>query len=478
MMSKAHRLHPAAIMFYLYKELRSIILPAFFMLIALLNSSVMIMILVITLLILVVITKCLLRYFTFSYQLLDHEILVKSGIFVKKVNHVPYDRIQNITSNQWFFLKPFGLEELEIETAGHSEGPEVSLAAVSVKLKDELNKYRSEVDTADKSKNVSRETFSGESYSITWRELLKFSLTSPAFLSGLLAILAIYGKVQNGISKKFYALAANEMQHLGIILIVVGLFLVMLIFYIVSVLILIAKYYHFNLVKVNNKLQMQYGLFKTKKTSIATSRVQAVVVKQALLRRFLKIATVKLVIISNSKKEDTEKDIIIMPVIETAQLEEFLNRFFPDIAVDKLKIKDPLPKTYYYDLRNALIFAVIGDVIFGILFYAIVWLVLSFVLLSLIFCMVPAYLRARRSNLSIIDKNYLYLTNNHLFTKNSYFIPKSSIQLVERRQSIWLEKNLFAHLRINCRSGVGERVIMGKYLSADWVDEVVRWYKS
>ncbi|MFD1418592.1 PH domain-containing protein [Companilactobacillus keshanensis] len=478
MISKAHRLHPAAILFYLYKELKSIILPLFFMLIALLNGSVIIMLLTIIGLIMIVITHCLLKYFTFNYQLLDHEILVRSGIFVKKVNHVPYDRIQNITSNQWFFLKPFGLEELEIETAGHSEGPEVSLAAVSVKLKDELNRYRSEVDTEDKPKNVSRETFSGESYSITWRELLKFSLTSPAFLSGLLAVLAVYGKIQNGISKKFYELAANKMQHLGIILTIVGLFLVMLIFYIVSVVVLIAKYYHFNLVKYDNKLQMKYGLFKTKKTSISTGRVQAIVIKQTLLRRLLKIATVKLVIISNSKKEDTEKDIIIMPVIESAQIDKFLNRFFPDISTYKVKIKEPSPKTYYYDLRNTLIFTVILNIIFGMLFYKIFWLVIIFALVSLVFFMASAYLKARRSNLSIIDNKYLYLTNNHLFTKNTYFVPKSSIQIVERRQSIWLEKNFFAHLRISCRSGVGERVIMVKYLSVDWIDEVVGWYKS
>jgi Predicted membrane protein len=91
---------------------------------------------------LVVLIGDVIAYFMFGYQLFENEILVKQGLFVKKVNHIPYDRIQNVTANQWFFLKPFKLEELEIETAGHSEGPEVSLVAVSVELKNELNHYR------------------------------------------------------------------------------------------------------------------------------------------------------------------------------------------------------------------------------------------------------------------------------------------------------------------------------------------------
>lgn len=476
MISKPHRLHPAAIIFYLYKEVKSLALPIVIALVAIFRGSLLNMVLGIGVTLILIVGYCLLKYFTFSYQLLDHEILVKSGVFVKKVNHVPYDRIQNITSNQWFFLKPFSLEELEIETAGHSEGPEVSLSAVSVELKNELNNYRQQVDTETESKNVSRETFSGESYSITWKELLKFSLTSPAFLSGLLVILAAYGKIQNVVNKQVYKFAAAEMQHLGILIVIAGFIFVLLLFYIISVLSLIAKYYHFNLVKNSNQFQMKYGFFKTKKTTISMNRVQAVVVKQTLLRRLLNIASVKLVIISNSKKEDTEKDIIVMPVIEKANLESFLGKFFPNIPISKLEVKKVSSKTYYYDLRNAIIISVLVDVVLGIMAYKITWLLAVIILISGLIFVGPAYLKARRSGLAIMDKHFLYLQNNQFFSKNTYFIPRESIQLIERRQSVWLAKNSFAHLRLNCRSGNGERIIAVKYLPEEVIDEVVDWY--
>jgi len=418
------------------------------------------------------------KYMTFSYQFFDQEILVRKGIFVKKVNHIPYDRIQNVTANQWFFLKPFKLEELEIETAGHSEGPEVSLVAVSVEVKADLDQYRGRVKVSTAEADNDDKESDNISYAITWRELLKFSLTSPAFLSGLLVVLAIYGKAQNSITPQMYAAAARKFDHLGLTL-VLGILAILLIFYLAAVFVLIAKYYHFHLELEDNQFEMQYGLFKTKRTSISQSRIQAVVVKQTLLRRLLHIASVKLVIISNSTKEETEEDIIVMPVIETDKLQDFMQKFFPDIPFSGWKKQDVNSKTYYYNLRNALIFSLLTDLIVGAFFLKAsrIWIVLV-VLISALFWIIPAYLKARRASVIVMDDKYVFLQNNQVTSKDLYFVPKSSIQLLERRQSIWLQQKRFAHLRLSCRSSIGERNLKVKYLPQSQVDRVVEWYKK
>ncbi|CAJ1183489.1 PH domain-containing protein [Companilactobacillus nantensis] len=480
MISKPRKLSPAAILFFFYKDIKDLFIPVAIFALAVFQHAKFWTIIGLIALLVLVITGDVIAYFMFSYQLFDNEIVVKKGLFVKKVNHIPYDRIQNVTANQWFFLKPFKLEELEIETAGHSEGPEVSLVAVSVDFKNELNQYRQKVqhqeapasDVKDSKSNI-------KSYSITWRELVRFSLTSPAFLSGLLVILAIYGKVQHSISQQMYDLAAQEFVHLGWIIVAVGMLLIVLVFYIVSVFVLIAKYYHFHLTFENKQFEMQYGFFKTKKTSISQSRIQAVVVKQTLLRRMLHIATVKLVIISNSKKEETEKDIIVMPVIATNKLEAFFHEFFPDIPMQSWQSTATNARTYYYDLRNALIFSLITDVLAGLflLKISLLWLTIV-VILSAAIWLIPAYLNARRADLAAISDKYVCLQNNQITSKNTYFVPKSSIQLLDRRQSIWLGKKGFAHLRLSCRSGIEERILQVKYLPQSRVDNVVSWYKK
>lgn len=479
MISKPRRLSPAAILFFFYKDIKNLFIPAAVFAFATFQQARFWTITGLVSLFLLVVVGDVVKYMTFSYQFFDQEILVRKGIFVKKVNHIPYDRIQNVTANQWFFLRPFKLEELEIETAGHSDGPEVSLVAVSVDLKNELNSYRNQFKLNETVVEDKETTSSGQSYTITWRELIKFSLTSPAFLSGLLVVLAIYGKAQHSISAQMYAAAAQEFSNLGWFVVAVGMLLIILAFYLVSVFVLIARYYHFHLTMENNQFEMQYGFFKTKKTSISQSRIQAVVVKQTLLRRMLHIASVKLVIISNSKKEDTEKDIIVIPVIETIKLTQFMHKFFPDIPVEKGQAMTADSGTYYYDLRNAIIFSVLTDLIIGLLIFNVsIILVLVVAIFSAIIWIAPAYLNARRAAVTVMDDKYVFLQNNQLTSKNSYFVPKNSIQLLERRQSIWLGKKKFAHLRLSCRSGIGERNLKVKYLPQSQVDRVVEWYKK
>lgn len=482
MTSKLRRLSPAAILFFFYKDVKNLIIPAAIFAFAVFQQAKLWTIVGLITLFLVVLIGDVIAYFMFGYQLFENEILVKQGLFVKKVNHIPYDRIQNVTANQWFFLKPFKLEELEIETAGHSEGPEVSLVAVSVELKNELNHYRQNsgrpVTEVDDETDNSKEKMNGQTYSITWRELIKFSLTSPAFLSGLLVVLAVYGKVEHAISKQMYEQVAHEFIHWGWLLVVLGMLVIILIFYIVSVFVLIAKYYHFHLAMENNQFEMQYGFFKTKKTSISQARIQAVVVKQTLLRRVLHIATVKLVIISNSKSEETEKDIIVMPVIETSKLKAFFQRFFPDIPIKAWQPQATGHETYYYNLRNGLYFSLITDVLAGLLLFKFSYVLLVVaIVVSAIIWLVPAYLNARRADLQVLNSKYVCLQNNQITSKNTYFIPKHSIQLLDRRQSIWLSKKGFAHLRLSCRSGITERILKVKYLPQKRVDTVLSWYK-
>jgi putative membrane protein len=60
-------------------------------------------------------------------------LTINSGVLIRKINHIPYDRIQTVQRQQWFFLKPLGLEQVAIETAGkESKKAEGMLAAVPV----------------------------------------------------------------------------------------------------------------------------------------------------------------------------------------------------------------------------------------------------------------------------------------------------------------------------------------------------------
>lgn len=485
MTSKPTRLHFAALLFFLFDALKGAVFPFVVAIMGVYSASTRIWtVAIIVAFLIFVIATTVLRYYMFTYQLLADEIVVKYGVFVKKVNHVPYDRIQNITTNQWFFLKPFNLEELEIETAGHSDKPEVELKAVPDDLRQRINDLREQVSSNEtvesKPESVADELVEAESstYMISWRDLIKFAFTSPAFLTGILVVLIGYGKVQKAISNQVYQNLADEMGHLGILVIIAIVFLILLVFYLGSALILIIQYYHFKLTEKDGHFIMERGLLQTQRTNISMDRIQAVMIKQPWLRSFLKIVTVQLVIISNSKKGDTEKDIIVMPVIGQNQVNAFLKKFFPDVPIAKVKQYRPNRWTYYYQLRNATIFALITTTIIVWLAHAIVWLCIVLVVLELIFWYLPAYFDIRRSKVQVLTDDFMAIQNNHLLTKQMFFIPKERIQITEKRTSLWLIKRKLASLTINVRSGINQKHIKVEYQSAEDIDTILNWYKK
>ncbi|PAK68588.1 hypothetical protein B8W97_14480, partial [Staphylococcus haemolyticus] len=78
-------------------------------------------------------TRC---YLYFTFEIDDKMLTINSGILVKKHTHIPYPKIQTIQHTQWFFLVPFHLEKLQIETAGHdSTSPEAVLPLVNERIR-------------------------------------------------------------------------------------------------------------------------------------------------------------------------------------------------------------------------------------------------------------------------------------------------------------------------------------------------------
>ncbi|WP_083994300.1 PH domain-containing protein [Fructobacillus tropaeoli] len=53
-----------------------------------------------------------------TYELTDSELIYRSGVLERQVRHLPYHKIQNIDRKQWFFLQPFHLEEIAVDSGG------------------------------------------------------------------------------------------------------------------------------------------------------------------------------------------------------------------------------------------------------------------------------------------------------------------------------------------------------------------------
>ena len=62
-----------------------------------------------------------LRWLRFRFCIVDDKVLVRSGVFHREEISVEFGRIQNISIREPFYMRPFGLALLSIDTAGSGQ---------------------------------------------------------------------------------------------------------------------------------------------------------------------------------------------------------------------------------------------------------------------------------------------------------------------------------------------------------------------
>jgi membrane protein YdbS with pleckstrin-like domain len=76
------------------------------------------------------VVQALLRYVSFRYTFTPEHLVIREGVFVRSVRHVPYTRVQNIDTLQGPLHRLLDVVEVRLETAGGSE-PEALFRVIS-----------------------------------------------------------------------------------------------------------------------------------------------------------------------------------------------------------------------------------------------------------------------------------------------------------------------------------------------------------
>ncbi|MGB7451273.1 MAG: PH domain-containing protein, partial [Lysobacterales bacterium] len=70
-----------------------------------------------------------LSYLRFRYRITDDRVLLRQGVLHREELDIEFQRVQNITIKEPFYMRPLGLSVLSIETAGSRE-KEISIAGI------------------------------------------------------------------------------------------------------------------------------------------------------------------------------------------------------------------------------------------------------------------------------------------------------------------------------------------------------------
>jgi len=468
------RLHPLALINEFYHLIREWVIPLIVLLISLtpvllkahLTGWLPVAIIAVILAFLI---PAGLRYWAFKFALTADSLVIYSGVFNHQINHIPYQRIQSVNQTQWAFLKPFNLITLSVETAGHSgsDRPGAVLAVVNATVYAQLMAAQQAATLATPTAVPQIPT-----YTINRRDLREFALTSPAFLSAFLVILAGFGKLSESARKALINWVFSSTQHIGLLMIAGLLLATILLFYLGSIATLIMTYYGFTLTRQGDHLIVRRGWFKTRQTEIAIDRIQAIRLKQPLLRHWLHLVTVQLVVISNDHQDDDAANVIIMPVIKQATVNQFLTTFFPQLPPLALA-RNTDPQTRWWNLRN---YGLVGLILcLPISLWWRPWGSLSWLIWGLLIPM--GLLRSHASTAQVLTSRYLLMSTSRWFTRNDYLFQRQHIQAFELRQSIWLHKRAYGHIRLHFRAGQHGRSQTVRYLPIAQLQLMRQWYE-
>ncbi|WP_261796675.1 PH domain-containing protein [Enterococcus durans] len=141
------------------------------------------------------------KYYFESYMIDADKMVIYEGIIRKKEIEVTYERMQAIKQRQWFFLVPFHVVSLQIETAGGESKPEVNIPAIPIRVFNEIEHYRQQVNNkqeksfpekqADEAVIEKSSLYEEQAvkYQLTNRQIFLFGITDLSVFMGIFVVL-------------------------------------------------------------------------------------------------------------------------------------------------------------------------------------------------------------------------------------------------------------------------------------------------
>jgi putative membrane protein len=294
----------------------------------------------------------LLRYLRFRYCINGDHILVRSGVLHREELDIEFNRVQNVTIKEPFYMRPLRLAVLSIDTAG-SKSKEISLAGINLNLA--LGMRQTILDEVRPTiPEESDQEVSGPNLllALDRRDIVIYGLTANFMLWLALALGAVFGSEK--VSESFLAWLSDRFQidsmlitlqnegGMIMVIIVVGLVLTLLLLLLplISVIGAVFRYDGYRLTVDGETYRRSAGLLTRHDDSLKRHKIQAVVWKQNAVALFFNRINIQLrqasagTGLEDGKLPGGSKASFIVPALHPDQANELTNEFLPDCQTD------------------------------------------------------------------------------------------------------------------------------------------------
>ncbi len=389
----------------------------------------------------------ILGWFRFQYRVIEEELQIKKGVFVRKNIFMSKDRIQVIDITEGLVQRVFGLVKVEVKTAGGGT-ESATINAITFEEAEELKKnLRSNKAKSALIEDV-EETAESEfldEWNISTKELVIAAFTSGNF--GLIASIlgALSGQLDSVINEESIEYAKEALPGLNdVTFIITVVIIILVVSWAFSFLGVIFSYSDFSLKKTEKELLIRSGLIEKKHITIPFNRIQAIRFVEGILRQPLGHGMLY-VESAGFELNQKERSIVLVPFIAKKRLKLFFDRFLTDFHIPELDVKPP-ERSFFRYLRRPNYLLIIATPL-AWYFWEWGWL--------LAFLVIPATViglfRFKDAGL-YIDPEMMALRFRNLNRKTA-FIKRKRVQVIDERTNPFQERKQLASLTVTAASG-------------------------
>ncbi|WP_125572480.1 PH domain-containing protein [Lacticaseibacillus songhuajiangensis] len=423
-------------------------------------------------------------YFSTTYQLTDDALILRRGIFKRSVVQVNYARIQTVQHKQWFFLKPFALTSIMVETAAHAgDEPEVKLDCVPVSLISEIERRQAawrQAGDANGLLNADEAKFARDTAMPLWhaslddRGLWAYALTSLSFLPLFLIVLGIW-KLADSLDVTHGWVA--RIIHAGLALrgwpllatLVGGLVLALL----VGIGLTVLRYWHYDASFDGAHLRVTKGLLQLTNASAETERIQLLSYEQNVLRRCLGKGTTLAILAAGGSDDDADSSsLTLLPLTARAQVWQQL-RPLAKWLPEQMPAQTHFTTGTFALVRNAVLLSLC------VIVPALIWLrPLGYVLLLLLLLAVSFGLFAGKTRALGITDDLVYVSTGATLGRTDRVFTAEHVQSLALKQSWWMTRSHLVHIVWHLRMGNGDLEVELRYVPEQVGRDVYAWYQD
>ena len=373
------------------------------------------------------------RWYTSTYELNEDAIVLREGVFVKKLRTTTYERIQDHHTHTNFIHKLLGLTAIKLETGTTDDDATLTFEAVSLA---EANRI---LDIVHR-KNSNRAEMEEEELAIspkhiyfrsTQKDNLKAALTSFSFLAIFPLVAALYSNIADfiDVEESTKSLFSYFMDHSALLIPLAGVAL--LLSFGIGYIQTIIKYGNYEIAGDENRIYISKGVLSRTDYSIQKSRVQAITIKQSLLKRLLGMAEVK--VVSAGQTESNEQDVSsLYPFLPKHEAYLLTNELLPDYHIEEEMIHLP-GKVLWLRLVRPYYWTIVGFITLYLFKKEWIWLAAVVLLIEIVL----RYLNYKFTSYLQTEK-FIQVRNGGLVT-DTFLTKRKNIQQITITYS-WLQR--------------------------------------